>query len=98
MSLCSLLGLIGTPYFALVVMGITTGFFFATLEEYYCGRLDLPPLNGVSDGCVLIVGVGVLSGIFGCAMWSVKIFSTVSLGHVLVLAFLAAAVLTVGTK
>jgi hypothetical protein len=29
-------------------------FYFATWEEYHVGMLDLPIINGVSDGCLLI--------------------------------------------
>jgi ethanolaminephosphotransferase len=98
MSLASLLGFIGSAYYVFIIIAITTGFFFATLEEYYCGRLDLPPFNGVSDGCVLIVLVGILSGIFGCRTWSLKIFSSVSIGHLLLWAFFLSFILTIITK
>jgi len=98
MSLASLLGLIGTGYHVLIVICITMGFFFATLEEYYCGRLDLPPFNGVSDGCVLIVLIGILSGIFGYSIWSLKVFSSVTIGYILVWGFTLSAILTIITK
>ena len=42
-----------------------TVFNFATLEEYYTGSLDLPPMNGVSDGSVLIIGLYLAIGIVG---------------------------------
>ena len=42
-----------------------TVFNFATLEEYYTGSRDLPPMNGVSDGSVLIIGLYLALGIVG---------------------------------
>ena len=40
-----------------------TVFHFSTLEEYYIGTLDLPPLNGVSDGSIIIIGFYLACGI-----------------------------------
>ena len=36
---------------------IMTGFYSATLEQYYVGKLNLPVINGVSDACVIIIGI-----------------------------------------
>lgn len=41
------------------------GFHFCTLEEYYLGILELPPLNGVSDGSIIIIIFYIVNGIIG---------------------------------
>jgi len=40
-------------------------FHFSTLEEYYLGILELPPLNGVSDGSIVIILFYIATGIIG---------------------------------
>lgn len=42
-----------------------TAFHFSTLEEYYLGILELPPLNGVSDGSIIIILYYIGCGIVG---------------------------------
>ena len=64
---------LGTTWCAtLFMLCLTSGFYFATLEEYYCGRLDLPIINAVSDGCVFIYAVGLVSAFFGCNIWKAQ--------------------------
>ena len=36
------------------IFTVVFAFYTATLEEYYIGGLHLPPLNGVSDGSVVV--------------------------------------------
>jgi ethanolaminephosphotransferase len=42
-----------------------SAFHFSTLEEYYLGILELPPLNGVSDGSIIIILYFIACGIVG---------------------------------
>lgn len=63
----------------LLAMFITLGFFLATLEEYYCGKLDLGIINGVSDACVAVYIVGGLTAYFGCGIWQPKRYFGLSL-------------------
>ena len=97
-SLCTITGFGSSYYFPLTVICLTTGFFFATLEEYYCGRLDLPAFNGVSDGCVLIIFMGILSGIFGCGIWHMNIAFGLSLGQCVAWVLYLAAIPTIFMK
>ena len=50
-----------------------TSFHFATLEEYYVGTLDLPPLNGVSDGSIPIIIFFFVSGVMGTEKWALNV-------------------------
>jgi len=75
-------------YVAIGVACLSAGFYFATLEEYYTGRLDLPNPNGVSDGCVAVYLIGLLSAIFGCQMWKTPFIFGLNIGQsVFVLTF-----------
>jgi len=44
------------------IVSVYAAFHFATLEEYYTGTLYLPPLNGVSDGSIVIILATFISG------------------------------------
>ena len=44
-----------------------TGFYSATLEQYYVGGLNLPIINGVSDACVIIMAIDLIAAIKGIA-------------------------------
>ena len=50
-----------------------TAFHFGTLEEYYLGILELPPLNGVSDGSLLVVSYYLAAGIIGADKMSMPV-------------------------
>lgn len=50
-----------------------TAFHFGTLEEYYLGILELPPLNGVSDGSLLMVAFYLAAGIIGTEKMSIPV-------------------------
>jgi len=49
-------------------------FHFATLNEYYTGSLILPPLNGVSDGSIVLIFCCIFTGIVGNNFWVIPIF------------------------
>eukprot|EP00826_Nyctotherus_ovalis_P042958 TRINITY_DN448_c0_g1_i18.p1 TRINITY_DN448_c0_g1~~TRINITY_DN448_c0_g1_i18.p1 ORF type:complete len:373 (-),score=71.90 TRINITY_DN448_c0_g1_i18:64-1182(-) len=93
-SLVCLVGVGQTWYFPLVLLGLITGFFFATLEEYYCQRLDLGVINGVSDGCLMIYAIGILSGIYGVELWTMEVFNGWSLIDMVCFVFFICSVLT----
>jgi ethanolaminephosphotransferase len=44
---------------------IMTGFFSATLEQYYVGSLNLPAINGVSDACLVIMAIDLIAATKG---------------------------------
>jgi len=44
-----------------------------TAEEYYTGHLILKPLNGVSDGAVLLYAILIASGTFGNDFFLVEV-------------------------
>lgn len=52
------------------MVGLYSAFHFTTLEEYYCGTLYLGPLNGVSDGSLIIVILTFITGCFGNNFWA----------------------------
>ena len=54
----------------LLFVPVISGFFFATLEEYYTGKLDLPSINAVSDGAVLILVIHLISAFAGIILHS----------------------------
>lgn len=58
--------------YVLIVLNMTS-FHFATLEEYYVGTLDLPPLNGVSDGSIPIIIFFFVSGVMGTDKWALNV-------------------------
>lgn len=93
-SLACLVGVGQTWYFPLVLLGLVAGFFFATLEEYYCHRLDLGVINGVSDGCLMIYAIGVLSGIYGVELWTMEVLNGWSLIDMVCFVFFICSVLT----
>jgi len=82
----------------LILIAITCGFYAATLEEYYCGRLDLPLFNGVSDGCVIVYAIGLISGFTGFSYWNTKLFYQVTVAETFVIAFSLASAITIISK
>lgn len=73
-------------YIPIALIALTSGFYAATLEEYYCGRLDLPLFNGVSDGCVVVYAIGLISGFANSGVWSAELLLGFSVSDVLLLA------------
>jgi hypothetical protein len=55
-------------------IAIFAAFHFTTLEEYYSGHLYLPPLNGVSDGSIFLIGLSFYTGYYGNNMWATPIY------------------------
>jgi len=98
MSLSALTGIGQSWLSPLLYVFMTTGFFFNTLEEYYTGSLDLPILNGVSDGCVLIYAIGIITGLYGTQVWHTQKILQLPLAELILYSLLFAGVLTVGMK
>ena len=69
MTICTIFQIGRCWYLPLFWLTLTAGFYFATLEEYYCGSLDLGAINAVSDGAVLVFIVGVVSAFTGSGCW-----------------------------
>lgn len=61
---------IGNNWYLIVSMLMTMAqFYMATLEEYFVGGLFLPIINGVNEGLWLVIGVLVMTFIFGDDIW-----------------------------
>ena len=45
----------------------TLPFFYATLEQYYTGKLVLGPINGIDEGSFVFIGLCFISGYYGSA-------------------------------
>ena len=59
-----------------------TGFFFATLEEYYTGALYLYVGNGVTDGSALLIGINLVTAYYGSEFWLAQVpFVEMQLSH-----------------
>ncbi len=78
--------------FALFHASLTSGFFYASLEQYCVGALNLPIINGVSDGCVIMIVIEVASAFLGilncnarigCEMWKTNVLPGFSRGHLI---------------
>ena len=76
----------------------TMPFYFATIEQYYTGELNLPIINGVDDGSLGYIAVGFISAVYGCSWWKTQYsffgFPPLQRGHFLLfllLIFLAKA-------
>jgi ethanolaminephosphotransferase len=57
---------------------ICSPFYFATWEEYHVGTLNLPVVNGVSDGCTIAGVVFIVIGITGLPAWKVPVVFGIS--------------------
>lgn len=40
-------------------------FYFVTLEQYYTGEMNFPPINGVDEGSVVITLCAIITGLYG---------------------------------
>ena len=87
-----------TWYTPLAVIALTFGFYAATLEEYYCKRLDLPLINGVSDGWVIVYFIGIMSGLGGREVWEIEVFYGFTFAQLIVIAVSIAAGPTAALK
>ncbi len=94
LAACSLMQVGRSWYLPLTTICLTSGFYFATLQQYYCGRLDLPIINGVSDGCVIVYVVGLVSAFFGCDVWKSQAAFGLNIGQLVIMGL---AIMTVPT-
>jgi ethanolaminephosphotransferase len=74
LTFCHIFQLGGTIYMLMMIVAVTAGFYFATLEEYYVGGLFLPIINGVSDGAILLVAMSFFGGFVGWEWWAESAF------------------------
>jgi hypothetical protein len=49
----------------LALTAATTPFFLTTLESYYTGSLDMPPINAANEGNLGIASFFIIAGLFG---------------------------------
>jgi hypothetical protein len=54
-----------SPYDLLIKNIAVTPFYFVTLEQYYTGEMNFPPINGVEEGSIAILGCAIASGWYG---------------------------------
>mmetsp|Transcript_31365 Transcript_31365/g.66308 ORF Transcript_31365/g.66308 Transcript_31365/m.66308 type:complete len:604 (-) Transcript_31365:220-2031(-) len=54
---------------ALLVLCPMIAFYVSTWEQYYTGKLILPPFNGPSEGLVLGASLSILSFLYGPMIW-----------------------------
>jgi ethanolaminephosphotransferase len=85
----------GTEYAVWIWVTAATPFYFATWEEYHLGRLDLPVINGVSDGCFLIGLVIFGTGLTGPEFWSTPVLLDYEPREMAFVFFVISALLTV---
>lgn len=78
--------------------GILT-FVCATWEEYYTGILELPVINGPTEGILLAIGLKVLTGIRGPGFWLEPSFvGQLKNNDLLLLGFGLSSILTICSK
>lgn len=53
------------PYQLFIHMIAIFPFYFVTLEQYYTGEMNFPPINGVDEGSIVITGTAIMSGFLG---------------------------------
>lgn len=57
---------IGTsPYQIFTLMIALFPFYFVTMEQYYTGEMNFPPINGVDEGSIVITGLSFISAYYG---------------------------------
>ena len=49
-------------------------FYFVTMEQYYTGEMNFPPINGVDEGSILITGLSFITAYYGnVELWAQEI-------------------------
>ena len=57
---------IGTsPYQIFTLMIDLFPFYFVTMEQYYTGEMNFPPINGVDEGSLVITGLSFITAYYG---------------------------------
>lgn len=63
-----------SPYMLLINMIAIFPFYFVTMEQYYTGEMNFPPVNGVDEGSVVILICCIVSGVYGnVALWEQEV-------------------------
>ena len=62
-----------SPYNLFVTMISIFPFYFVTLESFYTGEMNFPPINGVDEGSVVLWACAMASGYFGNDIWLQKV-------------------------
>ena len=48
-------------------------FYFVTLEQYYTGEMNFPPINGIDEGSIVISGCAIMTGFIGnIELWTTE--------------------------
>lgn len=57
---------VGTdPYQIFTIMVALWPFYFVTMEQYYTGEMNFPPINGVDEGSIVITALSFVSAYYG---------------------------------
>jgi ethanolaminephosphotransferase len=85
-----------------ILVAVTQSFHFCTLEEYYIGGLYLGPFNGVTDGSAAIIGIFLITGIFGYDCWlasfNIPGFGLIRASHIVAYLILVSQIVAVCLK
>jgi hypothetical protein len=63
--LCRMYNLGSDPYQILQFMVALFPFYFVTMEQYYTGEMNFPPINGVDEGSVFIALSSFITAYYG---------------------------------
>ncbi len=63
-------------------MATLANFYLTTWEEYHTGQLYLAAFSGPVEGILLIVGIYVISGIYGPQFWDVGVLTFTRLDRI----------------
>lgn len=53
------------PYQIFQMMIALFPFYFVTMEQYYTGEMNFPPINGVDEGSIVISGLAIITAFVG---------------------------------
>jgi hypothetical protein len=59
--------------YALLWLVLNIQFFLCTWEEYHLNTLDLPCVNGVNEGTLIVCGSMIITGVFGQDFWLTRV-------------------------
>jgi hypothetical protein len=49
-------------------------FYFVTMEQYYTGEMNFPPINGVDEGSIVITGLSIITAYYGnVELWTTEV-------------------------
>lgn len=61
-------------------ISVYQSFYTMTLEHYYLGTLVMPPINGVSDGCLVMTPLMLYTAYYGNNVWATPVYDVKWMG------------------